>query len=207
LIATPVAVVVVEDDPFVRDELVAAIEHDGRFAVTASVGTVREAQEALARSAPTVVLLDLGLPDGDGSELIPAAREAGADVLVLTVRSDAATTAHALALGAAGYLVKDESIAGVARAIDSLCAGHVVLSPAVAQRLVERMRALAPSDPAQLTSQERSVLEALRGGGTYAEVAAGLGITINTVRTHVRNLYAKLGVNSRFEALSRVARR
>lgn len=200
-------VLVVEDDPCTRDEIVAALAGDPRFGAVDAAATLRAARNALARSGRDLVVLDLGLPDGDGASLIAPARTARCQVLVLTVRDDPATVVRVIALGAAGYLVKEEAVARVGDALTALRGGSVVLSPTVTHGLLDLLPPAALEAPDALTPQEERVLAALRDGETYGQVAARLGVTINTVRTHVRNLYAKLRATSRHEALTRAVRR
>lgn len=200
-------VIVVEDDPSTRDEIVAALSSGVSLRVVAAVSTVQAAQDAIARLRPAFVVLDLGLPDGDGAAVISTAQSAQGKVLVLTVRDDPATVVRVMALGAAGYLVKEAAVDRVGDALQAVAAGNVVLSPAVTRGLLAIVPAGALEAPEALTPQEQRVLQALRDGETYAQIAERLEVTINTVRTHIRNLYAKLRVSSRHEALTHVARR
>ena len=152
--------------------------------------------------------MDLGLPDRDGADLIRAARAAAflRPILVLTSATGDKQILDALRAGADGYLFKDDLDVRLAGALRELATGGTPLSPGAAAAVVRKLRegsgATAGPVIPRLTPKEASVLGLLAGGGGYAEIARELKIEVNTVRTHIRSLYEKLGVENRAEAVN-----
>lgn len=176
----------------------------------------REAQKLLTHDthdAPEAVLVDLGLPDLDGVDLIRWIRERHprVPVLVLTVASAEARIFAALRAGACGYLFKEDLGQRLLPAIEEALAGGAPMSRDVALKLVEHVRrgeeSAAHEPPTSrgplpvLTPKERAVLERFSQGESYDDVAQSLDISVNTVRTHARALYEKLDVTSKTEAV------
>lgn len=204
----PHAVLLVEDDTNTRERLAAAIAaHDG-LALQAAVGSCAAAREELARATPAVLLTDLGLPDGDGTELIRELRERRLATLpmVITVFGDEKHVVAAIEAGALGYLLKDGSPDYVGRSILELVAGGSPVSPAIARHLLRRFGApdesTAPRDERpRLTEREGETLRLIMKGFSYAEAGAVMGVAESTVTSHVRSIYRKLEVHSRSEAV------
>jgi DNA-binding NarL/FixJ family response regulator len=200
-------ILIVEDDEPTRERLERAIAAHEELEVAAAVGTCREALLALRRDAPEVMLADLALPDGNGIELIRAARTLSSDILsmVVTVFGDEKSVLGAIEAGARGYLLKDASVEGVATAILQLLAGGSPITPAIAQHLILRFQEAAPLEaraPGPVLSQrEHEVLELVVKGFTFAEIAKLLALSPHTVGTFVRRIYRKLEVRSRGEAV------
>lgn len=202
----PVRIGIVEDDPVLRDcfgLMVAAV--DG-FELLGTAGTLAAGVALLVRR-PDILLVDLGLPDGSGLELVSMARQAnvGTRVLVITVFADVRSVVRAIEEGADGYLLKDADSNQIAAAIRTVMDGGSPISPAVASHILARVRAEAPrpskASAVSLTSKETAVLEALAAGRSFKEVAAKQGISLHTVGDHVKAIYRKLAVNSRGEAV------
>jgi DNA-binding NarL/FixJ family response regulator len=192
---------VVEDDAVLRREIVSSIRADAELAVLGEAGTVARARELLAGPPAPLLLLDLQLSDGSALSLIPEARARGAAVLVLTVSDGERNIFQALAAGAGGYLLKREAMSGVCDALKALRDGGAPISPSIARRLVDEFR--AHPEAATLTAREWEVVELFAGGATYSEVGRALGMSVNTVREHVRKLYEKLHVSTKTEAVQR----
>jgi len=199
---TAKSVLVVEDDAPVSEAICARLREHG-YDVQA-VATFAMARAAKNASRFDVAVLDVQLPDGNGLDLLPLPVPS----LVLTVFDDEATWYRALVRGANGYLVKPEGIATIANAIGDLLAGGSPISPRIARWLLDDFRAAARMPPTadveSLTAREQAVVEYFATGATYAEIARAMGITINTVRTHVRSIYEKLHVASKTEAVLKV---
>lgn len=201
-------ILIVEDDEPTRGRLVRALStHPEELELAAAVGTCAEALRALRSDPPEALLVDLDLPDGHGIELIRAARALSADTqaMVVTVFGDEKSVLGAIEAGARGYLLKDESMEGVGAAILQLLAGGSPITPAIAQHLILRFQAQAPSagreaGPA-LSKRELEVLEFVVKGFTFGEIAGLLGLSPHTVGTFVRRIYRKLEVRSRGEAV------
>lgn len=195
----PKNVLVVEDDATIAAEIAEKLrDHGHRVKVAHTLAVARSAAQGARFDA---AVLDLQLPDGSGLELLPLPMPS----LVLTILDDEQASYRALARGANGYLVKPEGIATIAQSIDELIAGGAPISPRIARWLLEDFRAATRVMPlpsaAALTMREQDIVEHFATGATYAEIARALGITANTVRTHVRNIYDKLNVASKTEAV------
>lgn len=161
---------------------------------------------ALHRFAPDVALVDLSLPDCDGTELIrDLCRErAGMPVVVVTQVSDESRILSAIRAGAAGYVFKADVGQRLVQVIEEAMRGGAPLSRPVARLLLRVYRGGVPAASASapaLTRRERSVLAMLAEGKSYAEVGEKLGVSENTVRSHVRSIYEKLNVSSKTEAV------
>lgn len=208
-------VLLVEDDPPTRARLASVIESHPDLVLAGAVGTCREGREALERLEPAVLLTDLGLPDGDGMDLIRHARERGrrTQSMVITVFGDEAHVVAAIEAGALGYLLKDATSDAVGRSILEMMAGGSPMSAPVARYLLKRFghpnastpeavpaAAGAAAGPA-LSDREREVLGYIVKGFTYAEIARIAGLSSHTVATYVRRVYGKLEVHSRGEAV------
>ncbi|GIH80359.1 response regulator [Planobispora longispora] len=195
-----VRLVIVDDHPVVRDGL------RGMFVEQADLEVVGEAEDGArglavaVRERPDVVLTDLRMPGG-GAEFIQllAERVPSARVLVLTTYDGDDDVLPALTAGAIGYLLKDSPREEVFRAVRAAAAGETVLSPAVAARVLNRVRTPAP---AELSERERTVLGLVARGCTNKEAAATLFISETTVKTHLAHIYTKLGVSDRASAVA-----
>lgn len=203
----PHSALIVEDLPdaqaWLREVLVAAFP-EVRVEIC---GTLAAARAAL-RSAPhELILVDLNLPDGSGIELLPIARSTPGTrhVLVTTIYDDGAHIFPALRAGAQGYLLKDEPREDLVRQLRSITRGELPLSPSVAAQVMQHFGGPDGAPPQQdiLTFKEREVLAAIAEGLTLGAAAERLGISRNTVATHIKHIYYKLNVSSRAEAARR----
>lgn len=199
-------VLLVEDDPDVRDGMAAALRaaHGLEVRTCASVSLAMRALDELA--ALDVALVDLGLPDGSGKQVIRRVRSRypAAIVLVVTIFGDDETIVSSLAAGAHGYLLKgvggEELVAQVMHALHD----GVVLSPVVARRVVQSFwPAQQPEEGSavRLGRREVELLEQLNAGRTYQEAALSMDLQLGTVQGYVKRVYRKLGARSRIEAL------
>ncbi|MEI9947573.1 MAG: response regulator transcription factor [Pseudomonadota bacterium] len=197
-------VLVVEDDREFRDSLTTLLK--ARFD-SRCVGTAADAFDVLSDFTPDVCLVDLGLPDIDGEELIRKlqARDAEVPVIVLTVATSGTRILGALRAGAVGYLLK-EDLDQVVVAIHDALAGGAPMSRQVARVVLSELKSSLPGprlakDSTVLTARETEVVDALARGLTYDNIASALSISSNTVRHHVRSIYHKLAVASKTEAV------
>jgi DNA-binding NarL/FixJ family response regulator len=197
------SVLVLEDDALVRDQVVACIDADAELGVNRACGDLASARAALPTCSASLALFDLNLPDGISIELIPLARAQGMQVLIFTVSDSDELVYGALAAGAGGYLLKAEAQSSLCEALRSLRDGGAPISPRIARRLLEHFRSTRAPEPVvpHLTPREREIAELFAQGLTYSEVGRMLGLSVNTVRQHVRNLYDKLHVSSKTEAV------
>ncbi len=209
-------VMVVEDDVVTRRLLCNAIELEPSLELSAAFGSVIEAQEYLERMPIDLLLTDLGLPDGSGLAVIRSCHRLSpqADIMVITLSSDEDQILACIEAGASGYVLKETGHVNILRAILELRSGGSPISPVIARKVLVRMRRYATSRPeikapedTMLTRREAAILELIARGGTYAKVAGALGLSVGTVQTHVKNIYAKLSVHSRTEAIIEAQRR
>lgn len=191
-------VAVVEDDPVLARAIAANVVAAG-FELAGVAGSLAEGR-VLARPGVDLILLDLGLPDGSGHDLIEGAP---CKVVVLSVLADVASVVRAIELGADGYLLKEADVPQLASAISTVLEGGASINPAVAVHLLARLR--RPSNDREprpsLTTREISILEGLAKGLSYKELAELFGVSYHTVADHVKAVYRKLAVNSRAEAV------
>ncbi|GAA1826907.1 response regulator [Agromyces salentinus] len=195
-----IRVLIADDHPIVRDGLRGMFTGDARFEVVGEAADGAEAV-ALARALePAVVLMDLRMPRMDGVTAIKRLAELGlaTRVLVLTTYDTESEVLPAIEAGATGYLLKDAPGDELMRAVEAAARGEAVLSPAVAMRLMGRVR--RPESP--LSARELEVLRLIATGGTNRDVAARLFISEATVKTHILHIYTKLDVNDRAAAVA-----
>ncbi|MDL9998342.1 response regulator transcription factor [Variovorax sp. J22P240] len=206
----PVSVALVEDDPGMRErfERVIAAEPSLRLAFGAS--TAGELLAWFASNPVDVLLVDLGLPDRSGLEVIRRCRDLqpACAMMVLTIFGDEVNMLRAFEAGAGGYLLKDGTEADLAAHVLSLHAGGSPMSPIIARQLLVQWQARPASATAEvapgreaLSPRETEVLGLVARGFTYAETAQRMGILLSTVQSHVRNIYGKLDVHNKTEAV------
>lgn len=205
----PIRVALVEDDADTRAHISASIRSDAELQLIGDYSCAGDALSGLARNPPDVVLIDLGLPDMPGLDLIKvcARQYPDCEILVFTAFGDEANVLAALAAGAGGYLLKGNLSHDIGFDIRDIKAGGSPLSPLIARHLLARMgdRPTPVSgktgDPPLLTPRETEILNAISRGFTYAETAKLMGVTAATVHTHLKRVYRKLAVSSKTEAI------
>ncbi len=211
------SVLVVEDEPELLRRFSDAVLADPGLTLLGAVSTGTAAMAILAATVPDVLLLDLGLPDLHGIEVIRhAARHCTqCDILVITMFGDDAHVFEALEAGATGYLLKDLGLDRIAASIHDLRAGGAPISPSIARRVLARLRqapttpGTSPPDPnrkaeppeALLTPREIELLKLTAKGLSFERVGEVMGISPHTVVAHVKKIYRKLAVHSRGEAV------
>lgn len=216
------SVLIVEDEPAARDRMVQAIELQSDMTLLGAVGTVNEAQQQLAKQWPSVLLVDLGLPDGDGTELIRQVDDdhRACEILVVTVFGDEKHVLRAIECGAGGYLLKEEDSDQIGRSIRHLMNGSAPISPSIARHLLTRFKSTSSKqsqsrgeveeseEPAcSLTGREKEILGLIAKGYSSSEIGEMLEVTYHTVTSHVKNIYRKLSVHSRSEAIFEAVQR
>ena len=205
-------VLIVEDDAAFRERFGAILAKDADFEVVASVGTAIEGIFMLDAKKPDILLVDLGLPDLSGIEVIRQASRTlpNCESMVVTVFGDEEHVLASIEAGASGYLLKDASEESFLSGIRELVAGGSPISPIIARRLLKRFQPdlaaakLEPntSDPeVTLSDREREILLLASKGYNYPEMGKLMGISPHTVTSHVKKIYRKLAVHSRGEAV------
>jgi DNA-binding NarL/FixJ family response regulator len=197
----PIGLLIVDDHPVVRDGLSSMFTGDPGFRVLGQAGDGAEAVRLAKELRPDVILMDLRMPGMDGVAAIAELAKQGVPtrVLVLTTYDTDSHVLPAIEAGATGYLLKDAPRAELLRAVRAAAGGEAVLSPSVAARLMNRVRT---PNTGPLSARELEVLGLVAAGTTNREAAATLFITEATVKTHLLNIYAKLGVSDRAAAVA-----
>lgn len=202
-------IMIVEDDPSFFNRFCKIITAEPEFELLAAVRDGASALESLARQAPDVLLVDLGLPDMNGIEFIreTARRYPETDIMVVTIFGDEEHVLASIEAGATGYLLKDSLPEEFVDLIRQLRAGGSPISPVIARQLLKRLRpqgnaALAAKAPGTgLSARESEILAYIAKGFSFAEIAKLIDISPHTVVTHVKKIYQKLAVHSRGEAV------
>jgi DNA-binding NarL/FixJ family response regulator len=202
----PVRIAIVEDSPEFRESLVQVLDTRPGWQVIAQCSGAVQALRLGAESTPDLVLLDLLLPGASGIELIPAlkSRWPRAAIVMLSVVDDPGSIVRALEAGACGYILKGGSATELIAAVEDVMDGGAAMSPAVARRLVDWFQARPVGHKSKgfgLTDREWEVLRLAARGKQHGEISDSLGIAVNTVKNHFRNMYEKLGVSSLTDAL------
>jgi len=203
----PIRVVLYEDNAALRDSLRILFSGLDQFVLAGAFGDCLNIEGDMSRLNPDVILMDIDMPGRSGIEGAFLAKQANAavEVLMLTVFDDNEKVFQAVCAGASGYLLKKTPPAKILEAIEDIYNGGAPMTPSIARKMLE----LFPRQPAvnteldKLTPRELSVLRSLSAGNSYKMVANDLGISIETVRTHIKRIYEKLHVHSVAEALAK----
>jgi DNA-binding NarL/FixJ family response regulator len=199
-----IQITIIEDDPTIREGYSYLINNCEGFHITSSYGSFEEAEQHLTSDKPDVILLDIELPGLSGIEAIARIKKMMPDVgiLMLTVYENEQVIFKALSNGASGYLTKNTPAAKIIDAISEVFDGGGPMSPGIAKLVI---RSFQRSLNSPLSKRETQILENIAEGKSRSKIAKELFIDLETVKTHIKNIYFKLNVNSKEEAL-RVAR-
>jgi DNA-binding NarL/FixJ family response regulator len=205
-----IKVTLIEDLRDVREGLTVLINGSPGFRCPASFRTMEEALRSLAVELPDVVLTDIGLPGMSGVEgiRILKARYPDLPIVALTVYDDDEDIFDALCAGASGYLLKNTPPARLLEGLKEVVSGGAPMSPEVARRVIYLFREFRPPErsPSRLTRQELELLRLIVDGHSYKTAAAQLDISPSTVSFHLQNIYSKLQVHSKSEAVAKALR-
>lgn len=207
-------VAVLEDDEAIRNYLAALIAGSGEFNLACTCGSAEEAAAFFAQGlgdAIELMLCDIELPGKSGIDFIAEMKVLRTDIqfMVLSAFDDSERVFGALKAGASGYILKHTPAPKLIEALHDLRKGGSPMSSQIARKVVAAFQDQAfVYDPQQdLSPREKEVLQALSKGYAYKEIAAGLYVSVDTIRTHIRNIYEKLHVHSRSEALRKAGLR
>ena len=200
-----IRVFLLDDHEVVRRGLAALLESSGDIEVIGESGSAPEAARRIPALRPDVAVLDARLPDGSGIDVCRDIRSADPSIqaLILTSYQDDEALFSAIMAGAAGYVLKQIRGTDLVDAIRRVAAGQSLLDPAVTQQVLNRIREgneQAPSELAQLTGQERRILELIAQGMTNRQIGAEMFLAEKTVKNYVSSLLAKLGLERRTQA-------
>jgi DNA-binding NarL/FixJ family response regulator len=209
--AAGIRVAIVEDQARLRDGLSALIAATPEFAVVGSFGSMEEAIDGLGRASAQVLLADIGLPGMSGIDGVRRLKTTHPElqILMLTVYNDNDHIFEAICAGACGYLLKDTPPSQLLESIRELHAGGAPMSPDVARKAITMFQKIAPPRDVEhnLSARELEVVHLLAEGRSYKMIADAMSVSIDTVRFHIRNIYEKLHVHSKSEAVIAALRR
>ncbi len=196
---------IVEDDPSLGSIISEILHAAPEWNLLAHYSNAEDALKGMAAGCPKVVLMDIQLPGMSGIECVGRLKASHPEVLVLmvTVYDNNERIFDALAAGASGYLLKRDIPAKLMEALDDLLSGGSPMSSAIARKVVQHFQKSPPArnEDHNLTPREKQILELLAKGNLYKEIAWELGIGFETVRSHIDNIYRKLHVRTRTEAV------
>ncbi|MEV0091231.1 response regulator transcription factor [Streptomyces sp. NPDC050738] len=206
---TTIQLLIVDDDPLVRAGLALMLGGAEDITIVGEAADGSEVADAVARLRPDVVLMDIRMPGVDGltaTERLRAESDAP-EVIVLTTFHADEQVLRALRAGAAGFVLKDTPPTEIVAAVRRVAGGEPVLSPAVTRQLMSHVAGAAPDDRqgrardrlAELAEREREVAVAVGRGQSNAEIAAGLYMSVPTVKTHVSRILSRFGFNNRVQ--------
>jgi DNA-binding NarL/FixJ family response regulator len=206
----PPGVAIIEDRAEIRASLENLIKYTDDLNCTGSFKTMEDALRMLPENLPDVLLCDIGLPGMDGIEGIKILKEKFPQlaVLMLTVYDDDDRIIEALCAGASGYLLKHVSPQRLVSSIREVLSGGAPMSPEIARRVIELFKNNPPPRHTEhnLTPHELRLLKMLVEGHNYNTAAAELGVSINTISFHIKNIYDKLQVHSKSQAVAKALR-
>lgn len=203
-----ISVLLVEDDAEVRRRFETTINQDPAMRVVGCASTKHEAVRLIETLKFEVMVIDLGLPDGNGIDLIHLANRlhSTADIMVITVYGDEQHVVSSIEAGATGYILKEAESADITAQIKLLRGGGSPVSPSVARSVLRALQShstglVQASEPNPLSNRETEILHLLAKGMSFNEIGSILSISPHTVTAHIKKIYRKLQVHSRGEAV------
>ena len=209
-----IKILIVDDHTVVRDGLTSMLSRQEDFHIVGHASNGVMAIERFRELSPDIVLMDLRMPEMDGVEAMRQIRSENPDsrFIVLTTFDTDEYIFDAIEAGAKGYLLKDASREDLFQAVRAVHKGESLIEPGVASKILDRLAQLSrqegqPSPSEVLSGREIEVLQLMAGGSANKEIAASLSISESTVKTHVANIFQKLDVNHRTEAVTHALQR
>lgn len=204
----PISLAIVEDDPIIRESLRTFLGGDPQFDMLCAADSMEDFLQTLqndSRMAPDVMLLDIQLPGQSGIEGIPAIKKLrpGIDIIMLTTFEESDKIFAALCAGACSYLAKRVSLVTIRDAILTVHRGGSYMSPSIARKVVEHFAPAPKKEEGPLTLRQQQIVDCIVNGLSYKMTADKLGISLDTVRTHIKHIYQILEINSKGELIRR----
>lgn len=198
-------IAIVEDDGLLRENLTLLLGGEPGITVTGSFPSAEDALLHIRKSAPEVVLCDLGLPAMSGIELIRRIKNLcpAVEIMAHTVFDDRENVFSAIKAGASGYLLKGSTPREIIEAIYNLHQGGSPMSPKIARKVIHEFHEEDMNEHYLLSAREKAIVKCIEQGMTYKEIARSLGISAHTVHSHIKRIYEKLQARDRVEALDR----
>ncbi len=202
---TQIPIAIIEDDPVVRKSLSTFLEMDAAFSLTSAASSVEkflEICEVKLTAPPSIILLDIQLPGISGIDGIPLIKAKLPDVQIVTLSTfeESENIFAALCSGACSYLSKRSSLLQIREALIIVSRGGSYMSPSIARKVVEHFTAKSKA-PSILSLRQQEIVKALVDGMSYQMTAEHLGISIDTVRSHIKNIYTLLEINSKADLI------
>lgn len=199
-----IRILIVDDHEMVREGLMAMLRPEPDFDVVGDTGYGEQVVDLVETTHPDIVLLDARLPDISGVEVCRrlARTHPKVAVVILTTYTDVELVQECLQAGARGYVVKDVEKFSLKESIRAVSRGQAVLAPQVAGQIIDQMRSREPGDhrPAGLNASQVAILRLISRGHSNREIAADVHLSENTVKSHIQEIFRKLGVRNRVEA-------
>jgi DNA-binding NarL/FixJ family response regulator len=195
-------VMIVEDDQEIRNSFSLIVNSSQRFMVVGAYGDCEEAISSLNRDKPEIVLMDIELPGINGIKGTQIIKEKNpnAEVIMVTVYEDSELVFEALKAGASGYITKSANYMELLSALEEIIRGGAPMSSRIARMVIDNYH-INPNSP--LTKRETTILQLISEGKTYTQISEELFISKETAKTHIKNIYSKLQVNSKSEAIAK----
>ena len=196
-------VVIVEDNELLRENLKLLLSGETGITVAAAVGSAEEALPAIKKTAPDVMLVDLGLPGMCGVELIKKVKDnfPGIEIMTHTVFEDRESVFSAIKAGASGYILKGSTPRELIEALNNLHQGGAPMSPKIARKVIQEFHEETVSEQYLLSKREQEIVREIEKGLSYKEISEKFNISPHTVHTHIKKIYEKLHAKDRQEAL------
>ncbi|MBY0432697.1 MAG: response regulator transcription factor [Cyclobacteriaceae bacterium] len=203
--ATKKRVLIVEDDAEIRSSFAMIVNSSEKFAVVNTYGSCEDAIKHLGHDKPDYVLMDIELPGINGiqgSKIIKD-KSPATEIIMVTVYEDNELVFEALKAGATGYITKSSNHLELLSALEEISRGGAPMSSKIARLVIDNFH-INPNSP--LTKRETEILQLISEGKTYTQISEELFISKETSKTHIKNIYAKLQVNSKSQALERAVK-
>jgi DNA-binding NarL/FixJ family response regulator len=200
------AILLYEDKPVLRDSIQSMLRLNNDLTLVGAYESPVDIKTHLHTQKPDLLIMDIDMPGMNGIEAVSHVRATNKDIpiLMLTVFDDNKHVFDAICAGASGYILKKHIATRLFSAIDEVLQGGAPMSPSIARMVLDSMQQKTSSEnPYQLTPKEKEVLTSLSNGNSYKLIAYDVGISIDTVRSHIRNIYEKLHVHSQTEAVAK----
>lgn len=206
MLAMKISVLIFEDNDLLRESVGNMIRSSETLILSGAFDNVMNVEVEVKAYNPTIILMDIDMPGMSGIEAVKKIRSFNSiiPIIMLTVFDDDTHVFEALRAGASGYLLKKHISTKLFNAVIEVLEGGAPMSPSIARMVLASMQQKPTSgNPYQLTVREKEILTSLSKGNSYKLIAADLTLSIDTVRTHIKNIYEKLHVHSQTEAVSK----
>ena len=195
-------IVIVEDDQEIRNSFTLIVNSSQKFMVVNAYGKCEEAIDALNRDKPEIILMDIELPGINGIQGTKIVKDKAphTEVIMVSVYEDSELVFEALKAGASGYITKSANYMELLGALEEIIRGGAPMSSKIARMVIDNFH-VNPNSP--LTKRETEILQLISEGKTYTQISEELFISKETAKTHIKNIYSKLQVNSKSEAIAK----